>query len=134
MSGVKIIDKLTLLYVKDKRVLFVRSSGKEIFYTVGGKREAIETDEEALIREVKEEIGVDLITDTIKYLNTFTDKADGKENTIVKLTCYSADFTGTPTPNSEIEEIGWLNTKDKEKTSPTGVLVLDWLHDRELID
>ena len=66
----------------------------------------------AAIRETKEEIGVDLIPDTIKYLNTFTDAADGKENTLVKLTCYSADFIGTPTPNSEIEELGWLNTKN----------------------
>lgn len=134
MGDVKIIDKLALLYIKNKKVLFVRSIGKSVFYTVGGKREAGETDEEALIRESKEELGIHLIPKSIKYLNTFEDNADNKENISIKLTCYSADFLEEPRPNSEIEELGWFDTKDIEKTTPTGKQVILWLKEKGLID
>ena len=131
----KIIDKLALLHIKDRKVLFVRSRGKDTFYTVGGKREAGETDEQALIREVKEEISVDLIPTTIKYLNTFEDQAHGKEDEIlVKLTCYTANFNGVIIPASEIEELVWLDTKTVMKTTPTGRLVIDWLNKNGLVD
>ncbi|MEK7585562.1 MAG: NUDIX domain-containing protein [Patescibacteria group bacterium] len=131
----QIIDKLAWLYVKDRKVLFVRSRGKDIFYTVGGKREAGESDEQALIREVREEVGVAVLPQTIKYLNTFTDKAHGKEGEIlVKLTCYAADFTGAIAPASEIEELAWLDSRRVEKTSPTGTLVIHWLKEKGLID
>lgn len=131
----KIIDKLALLHIKDRKVLFVRSRGKDTFYTVGGKREAGETDEQALTREVKEEINVDLIPTTIKYLTTFEDRAHGKEDEIlVKLTCYTANFNGVIIPASEIEELVWLDTKTVMKTTPTGRLVIDWLNKNGLVD
>ncbi len=131
----KIIDKLSLLYVKDRKVLFVRSRGKDTFYTVGGKREVGETDEQALIREIKEEINVDLIPSTIKYLHTVEDQAHGKEDeTLVKLTCYTANFDGVITPASEIEELAWLDSKTTAKTTPTGKIVIDWLNKNNLID
>lgn len=42
-----------------------------------------QTDEETLIREVKEEISVDIIKDTIKYYDTFEAQADGKEEGVI---------------------------------------------------
>ncbi len=134
MGDVKVIDKLALLYVKDRKVLFVRSHGKNIFYTVGGKREVGETDKEALTRESKEELGIDLIPESIKYLNTFEDNADSKENISIKLTCYEANFLDVPSPNSEIEEMCWFDTRDIDKTTPTGKQVLFWLKEKNLIN
>lgn len=130
----KIIDKLAWLYVRDRKVIFVRSRGKETFYTVGGKRQTGENDEQALTREVKEELGVVLAPASIRYLQTFEDQAHGQEEMQVKLTCYSADFRGTLTPSSEIEEIAWLNTKNTEKTTLTGKRVIEWLHQQNLVD
>ncbi len=134
MDGSNIIDKLALLYIKDRKVLFVRSRGKDVFYTVGGKREKDETDEKVLIRETKEELGIDLIPNTITYLNSFQDIADGKENTSVKLTCYKADLVGQPIPSSEIDEIKWFSTQDTNRTTPTGKKVISWLYEKDLID
>ena len=54
----KIIDKLAFIYLKDAKVLMARSRGKDIFYIPGGKREGNETDEQALMREVSEELNV----------------------------------------------------------------------------
>ena len=52
------IDKLAFIEIRERKLLMVRSKGKDVWYTVGGKREAGENDEQALIREVNEEIGV----------------------------------------------------------------------------
>lgn len=128
------INKVVFIYIKERKVLFVRSRGKDSFYTVGGKQEIGETDQQSLIREVKEELNIDLISDTIEYMTTFEDLADGKENTTVRLKCFKASFNGTPTPTSEIEELGWLNTKNCNKTTPTGKKVIDWLYAENLID
>ncbi|WP_230406062.1 NUDIX hydrolase, partial [Plesiomonas shigelloides] len=84
-----IIDKLAWILIRDGKLLTVRSKGKSLFYLPGGKREAGESDEQALLREIKEELDVDLIPETIKYIGTFEAQADGKsEGVTVKLTCY----------------------------------------------
>lgn len=50
----KMIDKLALITLKDGKVAMVRSHNKTLFYAPGGKREAGETDEQALCREIAE--------------------------------------------------------------------------------
>jgi len=65
------IDKLAFLHIKNGRLLLARSQGKDTYYIPGGKREDGETDQAALIREVKEELSVDLQPDTIQYVETF---------------------------------------------------------------
>ncbi len=72
------IDKLAWLYIKDKQVLMARSKGKEKFYLPGGKREQGESDQQALMREVKEELGIDLIENSLQRIGAFSAQADGK--------------------------------------------------------
>ena len=101
-----IIDKIAWIYIEDKKVLCTLSKGKEKFYSPGGKRKLGETDEQTLVREVKEEVSVDIKKDTIKYYDTFEAQADGKaEGVVVKMTCYMAEYEGTLKPASEIERI-----------------------------
>jgi 8-oxo-dGTP pyrophosphatase MutT (NUDIX family) len=131
----KLIDKLGLIYIKDKKLLAVRAKGKDAYYIPGGKREGAETDEQALLREIKEEISVDLIVDTLRLINTFEAQAHGKEeNIIVKITAYSGEFTGELKPDSEIEEINWLTYKDKETATPVMKLVLEYFKKEGLIE
>ena len=54
------IAKLAFIEIKDRKVLETCSFGKDKWYIPGGKREEGETDEQALIREIKEELLVDL--------------------------------------------------------------------------
>ena len=129
------IDKLAWVHIEDRKLLVVRARGKDMFYTVGGKRRAGETDKEALIREVKEEVGVSLLPTTISYVNTFEAQAHGKpEGTIVRLTCYMAHFLGEPTPMSEIEELGWFTTEDKKRATIPMQKLLTHLEEKNLID
>jgi 8-oxo-dGTP pyrophosphatase MutT (NUDIX family) len=129
------IDKLAWLHIKDKQVLSARSKGKDTYYIPGGKREPGESDAEALIREIKEELSIDIIPETIEYVDAFEAQADGKtEGTIVKMTCYQAEFRGEITASAEIEEVIWISYQDKGRCSPVVRIVLDWLKERGKIE
>ena len=61
MSGVKIISKVALAVFRNKKLLCVRShKNAEVFYCLGGTVEESESDEEALRREVREEMGCEM--------------------------------------------------------------------------
>ena len=131
----KLIDKLAWVEIKDKSILSTKSYGKDKYYIPGGKREGDERDEQALCREIKEELSVDLKKDTIKFVGMFQAQAHGHPiGTIVKMTCYSASFTGQLKANSEIEEIKWLTHSDKDKISEVDKLIFDYLKEKALLD
>ena len=122
------IDKLAWIYIKDKKILSTRSHGKDTWYIPGGKREAGESDKQALMREVKEELNIDLIPTTLKHIGTFEAQAHGKpEGTVVRMTCYSAGFTGNMAPSAEIEEVAWFTHADQEKSSLVDKMIFDAL-------
>lgn len=131
---IKEIDKLAWLYIRDNKLLSARSKHKTLFYLPGGKREQGESDEQALIREIKEEVSVDLIPKSIKYAATFKAQADGKaDNTIVKLTCYFAEFQGDLCPNAEIQEIDFIGYEGRASCSLGSIKVMQWLNSQNLI-
>jgi 8-oxo-dGTP pyrophosphatase MutT (NUDIX family) len=125
------IDKLAWLCVQDGRILCARSRGKVILYLPGGKREAGETDVVALQREVREELSVDLVPNSLSLAGVFEAQAHGQpDGTMVRMTCYFGDYAGTLKASSEIEEIAWLAHADWAKTSEVDHLIFDWLKAR----
>lgn len=129
------IDKLAWLHISDRRLLCARSRGKTICYLAGGKREPGESDKEALVREIKEELSIDLLPETMVHVGVFAAQADAKPpGTIVRLTCYRAAFRGEIAPAAEIEEVLWIGHQDRDRCSPATKLVLDWLKERGMID
>lgn len=131
----KVIDKLAWIEIKDKSILSTKTYGKNKYYIPGGKRENGETDTEALCREVKEELSIDIKKDTIKFVGVFQAQAHGHPiGTIVKMTCYMADFVGSLRSDSEIEEIKWLNYSDKNKISEVDKLIFDYLKENKLLE
>lgn len=122
------IDKIALIKIKDGQVLSTKSKGKNKYYFPGGKREVGESDEQTLIREIREELSVEIVPDSYEYIGTFKAQSDGmKAGIIVKMTCYSADFKGTLKPNNEIEEIKWLNYADIDTVSAVDKIIFDFL-------
>lgn len=131
----KIIDKLAWIEIKDRSILSTRSYGKDKYYIPGGKRENDETDEQALCREIKEELSVDIKIDTIEFVGVFQAQAHGHPaGTIVKMTCYMAGYTGQLKAAAEIEEIKWLNYSDKDIIAEVDKLIFDYLKEKELLD
>ena len=131
----KYIDKIAWIYIKDRKILSTLSKGKDTFYIPGGKRENLESDIETLIREIKEELSVDINPSTIKLFGVFEAQAHGKaEGIIVKMTCYTADYIGELKASSEIDKFVWLTTKDMESISPVDKLIFADLKNKNLID
>lgn len=130
----KEIDKIALIYIKDKKILTTLSKGKDTYYLPGGKREKNEKDEDTLVREYKEELTIDIDINSIKYYGTFEAQAHGKaEGIIVKMTCYIANFTGKIQPSSEIQEVRWLGYNDLNLISPVDRLIFKDLFENGLI-
>ena len=132
----ELIDKLAWIYIKDRKILSTRSRGKDVWYIPGGKREGGEADEQALLREIKEELTVDLVPETIKHLGTFKAQAHGKpEGVFVQMTCYTAEHKGELTPSAEIEEISWLTSDtDPALLSPVDRIIFAYLKDKNIIN
>lgn len=129
-----VIDKVAYLYLKDRKILSTRSKGKDKYYIPGGKREAGETDIETLVREVKEELSVDIVESSAKFYGVFEAQAHGKdEGVIVKMTCYTADYIGELKADSEIAEIVWLTMADIESVSPVDKLIFADLNQKGLL-
>lgn len=130
------IDKLALILVRGRQQLVARSKGKNVFYTPGGKRERGESDVQALTRECKEELTIDLKPETIEKYGVFQAQAFGKApGTMVRMTCYTADYEGTLTANEEVEELAWIQSNfPSDKLTVTGLMILDDLKNKDLID
>lgn len=90
---------------------------------------------ETLIREIKEEMNVDIIPSSVTYYGTFEAQAHGKaEGIIVNMTCYTADFDGEPVASNEIEELRWFGKEGAEISSPVDKLIYADLLNRGLIE
>lgn len=127
----KEIDKIALIEIRNGQILSTRSKGKTKYYFPGGKREPGETDEQSLVREIKEELAVDILTDSMSYVGTFEAQADGKEaGVMVKMTCYAAAYEGEAVPSSEIEEIRWLNYQHIDLVSEVDKKIFDYLKEK----
>ena len=99
-----------------------------------GKREAGESDEAALMREIEEELSVTLQADTLRLACEFSAQADGKpEGVQVRLRCYTGETSGTPVASAEIAELRWLDSRHLEQISPVSRLLFAWLAEQNLI-
>lgn len=128
------IDKLALILLRDGKILCARSRGNDAYYMPGGKREAGETDVQALAREIREELCAGLVPASLKFFGVFEAQAHGRaEGTTVRITCYTGELSGEPKPANEIEEIAWLAYADRGKTTPAGYLIFDRLKEAGML-
>lgn len=127
----QIIDKLAWIHIVDGRILMTRTEGREKYYIPGGKRETGESDAQALFREIKEELSVELDITSLFFIGIFEAQADGhKPGILVRMTCYTASYHGELLPASEIAEMVCLNYKDKHMVSEVDVLIFNFLWEK----
>ncbi len=108
------IRKAGGVILKDRHFLITRSAGKDIFIAPGGKLENDETPEQALEREIMEEIQVQVDVTGLEKLGTFRAIAAGHDDKIVEMNVFIIhEMSGEPTPSSEVEEIMWINSQTK---------------------
>lgn len=123
------IEKVALAVIEDKKVLMARSGkNEEVFYTLGGKIENNETDEQCLIREIKEEVDADIRMESLVFLGVFEASAYNKPDTKVVVRLYRGDLISTPVASSEVEEIAFFDSSmPEEHRSELAVKVLMFL-------
>lgn len=129
-----VIDKIAWIRLENGAILSSRSRGKNVYYLPGGKREPGESDIETLTREIREELTVTVMVDSAVRVGTFHAQAHGHpDGTLVRMTCYTADYRGTLRPAAEIDEIVWLTHADRDRVSPVDQIIFDHLHGAALL-
>lgn len=113
------IHKAAGIIVEDRQLLVSRSEGKDVFVAPGGKLEfdaeknRMETPEEAVIRELLEEQGVEVRLEDLVFFGTFNAVAAGHEDQELQLRMdvYEVtSYTGELHPHGEIEENRWVTS------------------------
>jgi 8-oxo-dGTP diphosphatase len=120
------LTSVAWLCLRDRRLLCVRSHDRDRFYLPGGKPEADETLEQALVREVMEEVGIRLAD--IRFAFAVRAQAHGQaEGTVVTMHCFHADGPGEPRAAREIAELAWFAMEDRALAAPAVQRALDRL-------
>jgi 8-oxo-dGTP pyrophosphatase MutT (NUDIX family) len=120
------LDTVAWVHVDDAGAcLMARPRGKPLYFMPGGKKEPGENDVDALARELREELGVELDRRAVVARFVVEERAFGPaEPTVVRMACYAGPCAGTPRPSAEIDELAWLDVSDADQVPPAGRAVL----------
>lgn len=97
-----------LLTDREGRLLLVRKRGTESFMQPGGKIEPREDPSEALLRELREELGLAERREALDYLGACAAPAANEPGFTVEAQLFRLLSDQTPRPAAEIAEIAWL--------------------------
>ncbi len=111
--------KYGLAVVRDKKLLVVREHGTSKFLLPGGKPENGESLEEALSREVKEELDANVKPGSLKFYGIFEDVAANEPDTVIQISLSLGEVEGDLKPSSEIEELAWIGSDHEVVLAPS---------------
>ena len=118
-----VIDTVAWVHLVNGKILCARPRGKDVFYVPGGKREGTESDLQTLLREITEELTVALRPGTVRHAGTY--QADSPDGTVVRMSCYTGEYSGTLAASSEIDELAWFRYADRPRVPPVDQLLFD---------
>ncbi len=94
------------------RTLLVRKRGTTAFMQAGGKIEPGESALQALTRELREEVGLDVDLDTTEYLGSFRAEAANEPDTVIRAEVFAMSIDRIVVPSEEIEQVIWIETDE----------------------
>ncbi|ALD63028.1 pyrimidine (deoxy)nucleoside triphosphate pyrophosphohydrolase [Arthrobacter sp. LS16] len=92
-------------------ILLVRKRGTSKFMQPGGKPEKGESPLQTVIREIKEELGVEFAPDELEYRGEWHGPAANEASTSIHAHLFSGRFSGELEPLAELEELLWIDPK-----------------------
>ncbi len=103
-----VIHKAAAIVIQNNKFFLVRKKEKDIWTSLGGRIEPGETEEQCLLREIKEEVNCG--AKIIKKLGDFEDNAIFDPGSIIRLSAYLVELQGAPDLiDEELEECGFID-------------------------
>ena len=96
------------IIIQNKRLLVVRNKGEGFFIAPGGTIEAGETPEQAIIRELREELAITVQPSALAYFGAF----DNHNKTAYMTLFIVNSWAGLPRAANEIAQIKWIQTAE----------------------
>lgn len=104
------IETVAYICLSEGKILLTKHKEKAAFYMPGGKKDNGEAEIAAIFREIKEELTIELIEDTLQHYGIFQAPAYGKpEGVHVKISCFTGTHRGIIKPDHEIEAARFFN-------------------------
>ena len=116
-----------LVVVKNRKLLLAFSRNKQAWYLPGGKVDPGETTEHALIREVREELNIQLSHHELRYYTHISAMAFGEINELqMEQDCFFHELKQIPNPAAEIVAIKYFDIESysKEPSQVPGVVMI----------
>lgn len=112
MNSNNIVYRTAGILIKDRRILVIREAGNDFFIVPGGKIEANENAKQALIRELKEEVGVETKEGELERFGTFKQRPINAEYTEIQVEVFKVNsWDGNPKPSEYgIKELRWIDS------------------------
>ncbi|MGQ4514774.1 NUDIX domain-containing protein [Streptomyces sp. DW26H14] len=129
MTKVQTLESVGWVSYERGRLLVVRSKGRDAFYLPGGKLEPGESPEEALVREVREELGLKLHSSTLVHFATVSAPAHARPGVQLSMRCFTGVVDGVPQVDGEIAEMRWVSKGQSDLCAPAVQEVLRLLPD-----
>lgn len=131
------IYKAAGVLIRNRKLLMVKSKKSDIFLSPGGKIEVGETPEQALVRELQEEIGLAItLNDLEKLMSAEAMTAEMPPRRIKMEVFRVGSWLGEPVPQAEIEALEWVNSSSNPDRlgSAFAHQVIPFLKEKNLID
>ena len=112
---------------EQQQLLLVRKKNTQFFMQVGGKLELDELPEQTMLREIKEEIGVDA---TIEHcVGRFETRAANEADHLLVSYVYHVSIDQVPRIDAEIAEMKWVSLEVSQAfLAPlTSEIVMPWV-------
>lgn len=122
------IHKVGGILIQNRRLLVCRAKGKEHFMAPGGKIEAGETAQQALQRELTEELSIHVEESQFKPFSLFEAQAAGDESKKIRMEVFLvSEWYGEVQGAHEIEALAWVTSSNE------GELKLGSIFEHEVI-
>lgn len=132
------IHKAAGIIIVDRKLLFTRAQDMQVFIDPGGTIEPNETAKQALIRELKEELTIDVNESDLEPFGEYTAEAANHKGRTVHMQAFIVKkWQGEVVASAEIEELRWLTSNvpsDIKVGSIFGGQILPKLHEQGLVD